>query len=762
MDAVRTPLRGEPFALLDDARPMPTGQHAARPSVAAGQRGGGAPATATSRLYTDYRHTRHCTHPATFEQTWQQVEVDLAAGLHAVILADYEWGAALASSGSIPLAGGAFRVLCFAHCSRLTQAQTDAWLSQVNAELADGDFDAPVLPDAMPRSTAACVPCAVSPAAVTLRSPDSPRASPRPSGIADLSASVTRAAFDAAIDTIHQALRAGDSYQVNYTFRLAFGVYGDPVALYCQLRQRQPVAFGALIRTPASWVLSVSPELFVRHDDGVLSAKPMKGTAARIPHDPEADQAVARALQADEKNRAENVMIVDLLRNDLGRIASVGSVRVDRLFDVDAWPSVWQMTSTVRAELAPGKRFPDVLRALFPCGSITGAPKHAAMALIQQIETTPRGLYTGAIGWIDPPSGPPVNLADAAKHRCGDFCLSVAIRTITIDDPQTGDRGANDGLLPARAGIGAGIVLDSLAADEYAECWLKARFLTGADPGFALFETMALTVATDLAKTVSLLPGRDTNARPVAARVAALTCAMPFLPRHLARLEKAAERLGFDWSIDRVLASIETQLKAVLAVASSAPSHTVSASASAPTPTSTSMSLDRFVPEETFAPTHRVRLALSKDGTPVCTIAPLAPLGAEPVGLLLAVDHGHAPVRADDFLLRFKTTARGHYDTAWQAAVTQGAFDMLFENTSGELTEGGRSTVYVKLDGHWYTPPVHCGLLPGVFRGAILDGVVPGVPLVRERVLRRDDLARAEGYALSNGLRGWITASIQR
>jgi para-aminobenzoate synthetase/4-amino-4-deoxychorismate lyase len=749
------------FALLDDAAP-----HGAVDGVAVDP--AGTASVRMSRLYTELVREHRCGDPSTLDAVWAAVDADLAAGLHVVVLGDYEWGVALAASGArgMPADGGALRVMCFARCERLTPQQTTDWLASV----------------------------ALSPAP--------------PSGIADVSASVTRTAFDAAIEAIHRALYAGESYQINYTFRLDFGVYGDPIALYRQLRARQPVAFGALIRTDAGWVLSVSPELFVRHEQGVIRAKPMKGTAARVPTDAIADRLAARTLQADEKNRAENVMIVDLLRNDLGRIARVGSVEVERLFDVEPFPSVWQMTSTVRADLAPSMRFPDVLRALFPCGSITGAPKQAAMALIRQIETTPRGLYTGTIGWIDPAPlsrsdgdvchGDPDRRAEGANvggdtaddrdggngdvmTRCGAFCLSVAIRTLTIQDPlrpeahtpsvlHTLTDEAMGRLLPAEVGIGAGIVLDSRAADEYDECWLKARFLTGADPGFALFETIALDLSAmpfgvdgTVPRMHDAIAANASIDRPShAVRSAAFAKAMPYLPRHLTRLEAAAKRLGFTWSIDRVMACIDRQL-----AMHPASSRTVGQTAEQP---SWQEGSARATPAEQppkegaysglFTPTHRMRLALTKEGAVTCAIASMPPLTDGPVGLLMARDHGHAPTRADDFLLRFKTTARAHYDAAWQSAAAQGAFDMLFENTAGELTEGGRSTFYLQLEGRWYTPPLRSGLLPGVMRQAVLEGAIPGVPTVSERVLHRADLATAQACALSNGLRGWIAASL--
>jgi len=400
----------------------------------------------TSRLYTGFVREHRCTDPTTLNETWAAAESDLLEGLHAVVLADYEWGAKLLRAGHAALPPGdtsSLRLMMFEHLDRLSKQQTDAWLQARDHA-----------PGRLKLGGAASV--------------------------TGLRASVDRAAFHQAIHEIHEAIRAGETYQVNYTCRLDGLAYGSPVALYRRLRARQPVPYGACIALPPEpqapgsavrHVLSCSPELFLRHDGGVLTARPMKGTASRM-RTAEGDSEMARWLAEDVKNRAENLMIVDLLRNDLGRIARIGSVRVPDLFTIESHPTLFQMTSTVQAQLASDLSFADLLRATFPCGSITGAPKHHTMELIAELESTPRGLYTGAIGWVDaPPDG----------ARCGDFCLSVAIRTLTLGEPR-------NGLTPARLGIGAGIVLDSEAEAEYEECLLKARFLTGLDTGLPRFE----------------------------------------------------------------------------------------------------------------------------------------------------------------------------------------------------------------------------------------------------------------------------------
>lgn len=406
----------EPFALLDDCTATP-----------------GQPC---SRLYTGFVREHRCENAATLDALWQDVQRDQQAGLHAVVLADYEWGLALVGLPPRPPASAeqqatspALRVLMFARLHHLSRDEVDAWLA--------------------------------SPPGFTAAHGGAPRLSP-------LTPTLGPQAYARAIARIHDAIRAGETYQVNHTHRLRGELTGSPLALYRLLRARQPVPYGALIALPhapgrPAWVLSCSPELFIEQNQGTLTARPMKGTAPRSA-DPSVDQAQAHWLRHDAKNRAENLMIVDLLRNDLGRLAQTGTVKVPELFAVAPHGAVWQMTSTITARLREHLSFPDLLRASFPCGSITGAPKRHTMQLIQQLEDTPRGLYTGSIGWVDATD------PDADSWAC---CLSVAIRTVCVSAPDAEGRHAIE------MGVGSGIVLDSEAESEYAECQLKARFLTG-------------------------------------------------------------------------------------------------------------------------------------------------------------------------------------------------------------------------------------------------------------------------------------------
>jgi para-aminobenzoate synthetase/4-amino-4-deoxychorismate lyase len=274
---------------------------------------------------------------------------------------------------------------------------------------------------------------------------------------------VEREQYLAAIKRVRDYIAAGDVYQINFTFHHRFHLTGDPVSLYRDLRQRQPVAHGALLQGPDWHLLSLSPELFVAINEGRAVTRPMKGTAQRGTT-PAEDAEIAAWLRADAKSQAENLMITDLLRNDLSRVALIGSVRVPDLFTVETYPTVHQMTSTVEARLRPGIGFHEIVRNLFPCGSVTGAPKIRAMEIIRELETGPRGAYTGSVGMVAPN---------------GDLRFNVAIRTLFVGDDGTGEMG-----------IGSGIVHDSDPAAEYEECLLKGHFLTAPHEGFQLIETM--------------------------------------------------------------------------------------------------------------------------------------------------------------------------------------------------------------------------------------------------------------------------------
>jgi para-aminobenzoate synthetase/4-amino-4-deoxychorismate lyase len=271
------------------------------------------------------------------------------------------------------------------------------------------------------------------------------------------------AAYEERFAAVQEKIRAGDIYQLNLTFKARFRLEGSPLTFYRDLRQRQRVSYAAIVDTGEVTVLSASPELFIEKDGRVVSTRPMKGTAPRA-GTPEADAEVRRVLATDVKQRAENLMIVDLMRNDLGRMAEVGSVGVTDLFTVETFRTLHQMTSGVRATLEEGIGLADLIRAIFPPGSVIGAPKIRAMELIRDYETEPRGVYCGAIGHIAP---------------SGRALFNVAIRTPVIFRDGRGE-----------IGIGSGVVYDSVGAKEYAECLLKMKFLTDPPKKFELIETL--------------------------------------------------------------------------------------------------------------------------------------------------------------------------------------------------------------------------------------------------------------------------------
>jgi para-aminobenzoate synthetase/4-amino-4-deoxychorismate lyase len=325
---------------------------------------------------------------------------------------------------------------------------------------------------------------------------------------ADWQFEVSEAAFTANVEAIRDWIAAGDTYQANLTARFATEHAARPELLFAQMMAAQPVAFGALLHLGhgerAAHILSVSPELFFRRDGRAITVRPMKGTAARG-RDAAEDAARMAALARDEKNRAENLMIVDLLRSDLGRIAEMGSVQVKTLFDVERLSTLLQMSSEIAATLRPGVSAYQTFGALFPCGSIVGAPKVRTMQILRQMEARTRGVYTGAIGYFAPDAGD------------GDRAVfSVAIRTAVV-------RGEH-----AEMGVGAGITYASDPAEEYAECRLKADFLH--DEPFELIETM---------------------------RVENGGCAL--LDRHLARLGASAAYFDFACAREAVRRAIEAQ-----------------------------------------------------------------------------------------------------------------------------------------------------------------------------------------------------------
>ena len=485
-------------------------------------------------------------------------------------------------------------------------------------------------------------------------------------GVVNVHESISEDHFAADIGAIQEYIRSGDTYQINHTYRITGNTYGAPLALYSRLRDRQPGRFGAYIEHEGNFLLSQSPELFIARDGDTLKAMPMKGTASAL-------SAAASALSDDPKNQAENVMIVDLLRNDLSRISLPGTVTVPNLFEVARHGDVLQMTSTVQGQIKPDVGLFDIFNAVFPCGSVTGAPKKRSMEIIQELEPEDRGYYCGALGWLDPN---------------GNFAFSVPIRTVEI--VQNSQSHASTFTL----GIGAGITNDSDATQEWQECRIKAAFL------------MDLASATGLFETIAISNGEALR-----------------LQEHLHRMQASALSL-------RMTFNLETAKNLI---------------------TSACASLDKNL-------SYRLRLDLAPNGELSVASAVIHQTN-EPVKIFWAKDilSGDVTMYSGDALLRHKISKRALYDQAWQEAVKLGGFDALFLNEQGFLTEGGRTSIFVKPQGstEWLTPPVSAGLLPGVMRAALLaDPTMNAL----EANLTIDDVSMAEEIILSNALRGAIKA----
>lgn len=582
-------------------------------------------------------------------------------GLHAVLFADYEFGLPL--TGVDSERGGNLALHWFTDC-----ADTDAasWLARHSDGL--------------------------------------------PAGISTPQSSVSETDYLDHIRQIHEAIRRGDTYQINYTTRLHLQAYGNPVSLYRRLRQ--PVPYAVLSHLPdaegqSAWTLCFSPELFLKiGSDGIISTEPMKGTAPILGDGQ--DERRAAELQADPKNRAENVMIVDLLRNDLGKIAQTGKVCVPEPFKVSRFGSVWQMTSTIRAQALPDTSFADILRAAFPCGSITGAPKKMSMQIIESLETEARGLYTGSIGYLNPCSGGlgfegifnvvirTLSLKPASSPVSDGIVSGIGGPDSNMQDRTAGQGGATPyrfqvhPLYQGVYGVGSGIVIDSDPAAEYRECGWKARFLNELRPTFGIFETM---------------------------RVENRQCAL--LDRHLCRLKTSAQALNLP-----LPDGCENQIKQYIA----------------------------DLPDGSF----RVKALLASDGISLSSTV----LNHLADKQRVIISPTILPVQ--NYLRRFKTTHRPLFDQAWQTAETQGAFDSLFFNSDGILLEGGRSNVFVKYQGQWLTPSLDLDILNGVMRQTVLQQpqAYLGANAVIETHITRDILEHAEEVHLSNALRGVFAATL--
>ncbi|HEX2254249.1 MAG TPA: aminodeoxychorismate synthase component I [Thermoanaerobaculia bacterium] len=512
-----------------------------------------------------------------------------------------------------------------------------------------------------------------------------------------------------AVVAVREHIAAGDTYQVNLTFPLRAAFRGDPATLYGRLCRAQRSAHCALFELDERFTLvSASPELFFRWRGDGLTLRPMKGTRPRGRWSEE-DEGLAAELLASAKERAENLMIVDLLRNDAGRVAVPGSVRVERLFEVERYETVHQLTSTVEARTRPGTTLVDLFRALFPCGSVTGAPKIRTMELIAGLEPAARGVYCGALGHVSP---------DGAT-------FNVPIRTLLLDR-QAGS---------VELGVGSGVTWDSEPAAEYAECLAKARFVRRDPQAFRLLETLLWEPAGGF-----------------------------FLREgHLARLAASARRFGFAFDLDAARSCLDRAVASGATAGGAAVRHGAAGSQAAAkqaggcpdgAPVSVAELASALSPATPATGNRaaggplRVRLTLGRGGDLEAESRPLAPL-PEPVRVSFAT----AAVDAADPLLFHKTTRREGYER--RAAARPDRHDVLLVNGRGEVTESTVANLVVRLDGELVTPPLASGLLPGVFRAELLRRGE-----VRERVLRRADVEHADEVWLVSSVRRWRRAEL--
>ena len=443
-------------------------------------------------------------------------------------------------------------------------------------------------------------------------------------------------AYERAIAEIVAAIRDGDLYQVNYTVPFRFSFAGDPYALWSAIAARTSARYQAFVRDEERIALSWSPELFLAFDGARITARPMKGTAP-----------IGRSDElASEKNRAENLMIVDILRNDLHRLGA--RVSVDRLLEVERYPTFATMTSTLRADLDTTPTLAEIFAATFPCASVTGAPKRAAMERIERLEARPREIYCGSIGYLAP-------------ERRGWW--NVAIRTAQIDGTT------------ASISAGGGILYDSVAADERSEVDTKLRFISNAAE-IELLETLA----------------SDAPERTIAL--------------HLDRLQRSAELLHLPFDGDELYARIDGA-------------------------------------RGNGAEPLLLRIRLGRDGTIV--------VRSEALQCPTEIDIALAPtrVRSDDPWLRIKSSYRPAFVEAAAYAAASQAFDAVLCNERGELTEGSRSTLFVKRGDRLLTPPLSAGVLPGVLRAQLLEAGE-----AEEARLAPNDLTDVEEIYLGNSARG--------
>ena len=478
--------------------------------------------------------------------------------------------------------------------------------------------------------------------------------------INDIKPNISKKEYIANIKRIKKHIVRGESYEVNFCFKQKFSFRGSAYKLYLQLREKQTVAYSAFIKFGDYFIVSFSPELFFRKTKSSIETRPMKGTLKRG-KTLEEDAEQERFLGRSDKDRSENLMIVDLLRNDLGRISKAGSVKAKELFKVEKYETLFQMISVIRGSLKKDISLYQIFKNIFPCGSVTGAPKIRTMRIIRELEKEPRLVYTGSIGYLAP------------KKEKGAF--NVAIRTVVIDKKKK----------KGEMGIGSGIVYESDASSEYAECLLKSSFLTSKKSNFQLIETILVK------------GGRR--------------CLL--LKLHFERLKKSSKYFNFCYNEKAVRENLKTRLEA----------------------------LD----ERKF---YKLRLLLSRAGTVKITCS-VIPAGQDVIPRRVKISG--KKTLSSDVLLRHKVSARELYNKEHKKYKKLGFYGVIFTNERDEITEGAVSNIIIKKGGFYYTPPLSCGLLNGVYRQYLINK--KSFPL-KEKTIFRKDVLTADAVYLCNSVRG--------
>ena len=487
--------------------------------------------------------------------------------------------------------------------------------------------------------------------------PPPPKNSPGEYRTSSWQPQITSSVYHRVFHQVREHIASGDTYQVNYSFPLRCEFGGDSWNWYRDLSGAQQAGYCCYLDLGRYHVLSLSPELFFRRQGNNLLVRPMKGTMPRGRW-LEEDEARANELSTSQKDQSENVMIVDLLRNDLGKVSVPGSVKVASLFSLEKYETLWQMTSTIESRVRPEVTLVDIFRALFPCGSITGAPKVRTMEIIHELETFPRDIYTGMIGFLSPG---------------GDCVFNVANRTIVLDTQTS----------LATFGVGGAITADSTPEGEYDECVLKASFLSLPRPDFHLLETMLLEDGQYF-----------------------------LLERHMVRIAASCQYFEFlrnDGAARGALEEIRS-------------THSIG--------------------------TWKVRLLAAKSGRINTEVEEQPTTDQE-----LCVSFSSGPIdRADPFLFH-KTTNRTVYEDALRARPD--CDDVILWNEDNEITESTIANIVVELDGKKWTPPRISGLLPGTFRGELLQSGE-----ISERIIYKDELCQAPRVWLINSVRRWMPAVV--